>query len=137
MAKNYRQIAAGAALAGAGLLIRWFSTRGSADEEFEEDPGLATLGEVEDAILEVEGFRVSFTHSSGRNARSNKRGFPPYQYQKKLNDDFSVKAYLKRRISYTYGSLLEEHGMTAVVEYADGAKVMGGAHLVTVRDSYK
>lgn len=136
MAKSYRQLAAGAALAGAGLLISWFSTRGSVDvsvEDLEEDPGLATLGEIEDKIFEVEGFFVRFTHADGRNARSNKRGFAPYPYQSKKHPTTTVSSYLKLRVDEHYG----HHGLKTVVIFKDGAIAMGGNQLGTVRESYK
>lgn len=142
MAKNLGRVAAGVAIAGAALLLKWFSSRDSskvpgaatqaAEGDIDEDPGLATLGEVEEAIRRVEKFDVVFT-LSGRAAGSNKRGFTPYPYQNKLNDDYDVKAYLGQRIIGYYA----HHGLGIEVRRADGAVAAGGTKLRTVRETYK
>jgi hypothetical protein len=150
MAKNFGRVAAGAAVAGAALLIRWLSTRNApeaatstsdtvaptkemADDEIEEDPGMATLGEVELSIRKVEKLDVAFVHQTGRDARSNKRGFTPYMYQYKLSDDYTVSNLINKRLAGPY----EHHGLKIVVKYADGAIAMGGTRLGKVRETFK
>jgi hypothetical protein len=149
MAKNFGRIAAGTAIAGGAFLIKWLASREKAvspmasadpieetaavERTLEEDPGMATLGEVEQAIFEVEKVKVSFRHPSGRDARSNKRGFTPYSYQKKLNSDYTVANFIKQRIAPLY----EHHGLRIVVTFQDRSIAHGGNMLRQVRESFE
>jgi hypothetical protein len=98
----------------------------------EEDPGMATLGEVEAGIRRVEKVDVVFIHrKSGRDARDDRRGFPPYSYQKKIGDDFAVAELIRRRLDG-----YERHGLKAVVKDGFGYPVHGSTHLRSVRATY-
>lgn len=98
----------------------------------DDDPGRATLREVEDEIFAVERVRVSLTHrASGRDARGDRRGFAHYSYVYKLSGDYTVSDLIRRRlIDY------ESRGLKPVVKYADNTQAQGGTRLSQVRSTY-
>jgi hypothetical protein len=112
--------------------VREANEGGSDEPLIEEDPGMATLGEVEADIRRVEKVDVAFLHRiSGRDARDDRRGFLPYAYVNKIGDDVAVAELVRRRLSG-----YEKHGLKAVVKDASGDPVHGGTHLRSVRASY-
>jgi hypothetical protein len=102
-------------------------------EDFDEDPGMATLGELEESIHLVERVTVSFVHrTSGRDVRDDRRGFTPYAYQKKASDDFTVSDFIRRRLAGH-----ERSGLKAVVRLGNGKAAHGATKLREVRKGYE
>jgi hypothetical protein len=104
----------------------------SPDLMLEDEPGLATLGEVERAIYDVEKVRVAFLDPSGFAVQSNKRGLLPYPYQRKSPSDDTVSAFIEQRLAPFY----EHHGMRIVLQAPDGLAVPGETILGHVRESF-
>lgn len=95
---------------------------------------MATLGEVEEAIFEVEKVDVAFVHpSSGRDARSNKRGLTPYPHRNKLNGEYTISDLIRLRLSPLY----DHHELKIVVKYEDGAVANGGTKIARVRKTFQ
>lgn len=101
-------------------------------EDVEEDPGMATLGEVQDTINRVERLTVVFVYpKSGRDVRDDRRGFTPYPFVNKINDDLTVSDLIRRR----FGDY-ERHGLKAVIKDYDNNIVHGGTRVREVRRTF-
>jgi hypothetical protein len=124
--------------AGAGLIAKQMQNAGKTSpaddlkEDVEEDPGMNTLGEVEESIRRVERVVVSFVHrKSGRDVRDDRRGFTPYGFVNKAPNDQRVSDFiLHRLVNY------ETHGLKAIVKYKNGKNAHGSTRLSEVRETY-
>jgi hypothetical protein len=133
--------------AGAGLIAKQMENAGKTSppddskeatnaqtlkKEVEEDPGMATLGEVEESIRRVERVVVSFVHrKSGRDVRDDRRGFTPYPFVNKAPEDLRVSDFIRRRLAD-----YERHGLKAIVKYENNDHAHGGTRLSEVRETY-
>ena len=101
-------------------------------DDVEADPGMATLGEIEESIQRVERVIVSFAHrNSGRDVRDDRCGFPPYQFVNKVSDDFTVSDLIRRRFSD-----YERHNIKAIVKNSRNEIMYGGTRLREVRKTF-
>lgn len=104
----------------------------SPDLMLEDEPGLATLGEVERAIYDVEKVQVAFLDPSGFAVQSNRRGLLPYPFQRKSPSDDTVSVFIEQRLAPFY----EHHGMRIVLKAPNGLAVPGETMLGQVRESF-
>ncbi|GIO06232.1 hypothetical protein J31TS6_22600 [Brevibacillus reuszeri] len=86
---------------------------------------------VEKKIWEVEGFGVTFKHSSGADVRGDKNGIPQYDYERQAKNDSTVSEWKTSRFKKCYP------GYDVDVLNGDGEVVNGNTKLGTVRDSYE
>lgn len=98
---------------------------------------MATLEQVERAIYQLEGFRVTFRRRSAttgrpRDARSDLRRIPPYDYDNRFQGDRNVSEWISIRIESRYG----EFNLIPTVLYNDGSPAPGQTRVDNVRRSY-
>jgi hypothetical protein len=121
--------------APAGARDPWRSSYGGADyldRMLDEDPGLATLDDVQRTIFEVEKVKVVFIHPSHEEVAPNKRAFVPYPYKRKIPNDTTVAAFVHQRLAPFY----ELHGLRGVVQNPDGSPVGDETTIRDVRDAF-
>jgi hypothetical protein len=91
---------------------------------------VATIKQVENRILEVEGFAVRIRHGRDRrDVRSDKGNLRQYGYKRALKHSKTVKDWRDGRFARTY------QGFVVEVLHADGRPAHGRTLLGTVRDS--
>jgi hypothetical protein len=98
---------------------------------------MPTLERVEEAIFYLEGFYVSFKRKSRttgrlRDARSDMKRLPPYDYDNKFQGDRKVSEWIAIRIEPRYG----EYDLVPIVLYDDGSTAPGQTLVGNVRKSY-
>jgi hypothetical protein len=97
-----------------------------------EEVDMATLGDVEDAIRDVEEFDVVWVHDdTGRDARRDRAGYVPYGRKHKFNGDRTVTDFIRNRLGdYT------DDALRATVRDGRGNVAHGGTQIKKVRASY-
>ncbi|MCG5549577.1 hypothetical protein [Halorhodospira halochloris] len=65
---------------------------------------MATVGEVEDQIMEVEGLRVVILNQDGRNARSDMQGLQEWPFQKASKGSWTIAEW-EEKFEEVYPSL--------------------------------
>jgi hypothetical protein len=98
---------------------------------------MPTLEQVERSIFALEGFHVAFRRKSGttgrlRDARSDMKRLPPYDFDNKFQGDRKVSEWMSIRIESRYG----EYGLVPIVLYEDGSPAPGQTLVENVRKSY-
>lgn len=93
---------------------------------------MATIRQVEEKILDVEGFKVHVLHAQGgRDVRSDRGRMPAYPYKRALKGSKSVSDWRNGRFTQRYP------GFCVRVLKADGRTPAHGRTLLsTVRDTY-
>lgn len=105
---------------------------GYLDRMLDEDPGLATLHDVQRMIFEVEKVKVVFIHPSLEEVAPSKRAFVPYPYKRKVPNDTTVSAFVHQRLAPFY----ELHGLRGVVQNPDGSPVAGETTIRDIREAF-
>jgi hypothetical protein len=96
-----------------------------------------TLEQVEKAIFALEGFHVAFKRKSRttgrlRDARSDMRRLPPYDYDNGFQGDRKISEWITVRCEARYA----EYELIPVVLYEDGSPAPGQTLVEKVRKSY-
>jgi hypothetical protein len=95
------------------------------------DPSVATIGQVERQIHNIERFEVQILYDrDGRDVRSDKTGLPKYKYQRALKGSKNVREWREERFEANY------HSYKVNVLRRDGRVANGRTLLTTVRDDY-
>jgi hypothetical protein len=99
--------------------------------------GVPTLEQVEAAILRLEGFAVAFRRRSRttgrlRDARSDLRRLPPYDYDNRFQGDRNVSEWISIRVESRYA----DYDLVPIVFYGDGSVAPGQTRISSVRNSY-
>ena len=92
---------------------------------------MATIGQVENRIYLVEGFRVEIEDLYGRNIRSDMHDMKPYKQARAMPDRNTVNDWKDKRFRERYGN-----GFKVRVLKPDRTTASGGMLLGTLRDEY-
>jgi hypothetical protein len=95
----------------------------------EGETTMVTVKTVEKHIRDIEQFAVRIKHNN-RDLRSDRRGLPPYAYERKAKNDMTVDEWRQNRFRPNYYGL--------EVDVLDGTDNVchGATKLGSVRDSY-
>jgi hypothetical protein len=92
---------------------------------------MAKVGHVELRISEVERFLVRIRYLGGADVRSDRKGLPPWPYERAARDGWTIADWKRERFNLTYP------GFSVDVLDGEGDVITAGqTHLETVRDSY-
>jgi len=88
------------------------------------------IGNVEQKVREIEGFRVTIRSENGRDIRDDRSVVSTYNFERKAREEWTVDEWKEKRFKKEYA------GFNVDVLYASGEEAVGHTKLRTVRKTY-